>query len=495
MSGRQQVIFGREYPQSVDAVVIGSGIGGLVCANLLARGGMKVLLVERHHTLGGFCSTFRRKGFVFDAATHFYPLLGNPATMTGKLLAELEIPTQWIKMDPIDRFHLPGMPVFEVPADFAGYIRKLKDWFPDEAVALEQYFGDLRQAYLCGLLYYFKGIPNKGAQRLENFTIQQKLDESFRDPRLKTILLADSAHWGSLPDRTSYLFDAMLRMAYFEGNYYPRGGSQEFADDLGRSLEARGGKILKCASAERILIADGKVTGVRVRTVSRREPETFDFAAPVVVSNADAIHTFRDLVGEQHCGRSFLDGLQASTPTLPCFLTHIGLKGADPAELAAAAGYYWASLDPSDVAKDVFKVFIPTEYDPRVAPPGCQILIVQKLTPVQFDSTDWAAHKAEVEAAIMERLREILPGIDRQIVVKASATAMTSYRFTGNWQGAMLGWEMSPGHLGGSRLSNITAIENLYLAGHWTRPGGGITPVIVSAQLTAGRILGEVTKR
>ena len=69
-----------------DAVIIGAGVGGLVCANLLARSGLQVLLVEQHYMVGGYCSTFKRKGFVFDAATHFYPLLGNPATLTGRQL-------------------------------------------------------------------------------------------------------------------------------------------------------------------------------------------------------------------------------------------------------------------------------------------------------------------------------------------------------------------------------------------------------------------------
>ena len=92
-----------------DAIVIGSGIGGLFCANILAKAGLKILLLERHYMLGGFCSTFRRRGFIFDAATHFYPLLGNPTTLTGKLLQDLEIPTQWIKMDPVDQFHLPSL--------------------------------------------------------------------------------------------------------------------------------------------------------------------------------------------------------------------------------------------------------------------------------------------------------------------------------------------------------------------------------------------------
>lgn len=490
MSDDVHLIFGRAYPRQFDAIVIGSGVGGLICANLMARDGMKVLLIEKHYMLGGFCSTFRRKGFIFDAATHFYPLLGNPSTLTGKLLRELEIPTQWIKMDPVDQFHLPGLAPFAVPANLQDYIQKLKQWFPSEAKQLDKYFSELRQAYIYGLLYYFKNIPNDQAARFEQCTMSGKLDEYFTDPRLKGMLMADAPHWGSSPKRTSYLFDAMLRLSYFLGNYYPRGSSQKFADDLGRAFVAGGGKILKCAGAEKILVSGGRAQGVRISTVSHRPAERFEFRAPLVVSNADAMHTYRDLIGEEHCGKGMIDHLRAVRPSLPCFLMHIGLRGMPPDQLAAAEGYYWSSLDPEDIARNVLKIFIPTHFDPDIAPPGCQIIIIQKVTPAKFDGTTcWRAHKAAVEEQIMTRLRQIFPAIDQHIVVRLSASAMTSFRFTGNLEGAMLGWEMSPDQLGPGRLPIYTPIENLYLTGHWTQPGGGITPVIVSAQRVARAIL------
>jgi phytoene desaturase len=484
------VIFGREYPEQFDAVVIGGGIGGLVCANLLAEGGMKALLIERHSVLGGFCSTFRRKGFLFDAATHFYPLLGNPTTLTGKILYDLGVETEWVKMDPVDRFHLPDGSVFAVPADFGEYIGKLKDWFPQEAAAIDGYFAELRQAYLYGLLYYFKGVDNEQARKLERYTIAQKLDEHFCDARLKAVLMADAPHWGSLPDRTSFLFDAMLRLSYFLGNYYPRGSSQKFADDLGRAFTRRGGRIVKCTGAERILVENGKVTGVRVRTLARRAAQEFVFKAPVVVSNADSVHTYRDLVGEEHCGRWMLDYLASLTPTYPCYLMHFGLRGMDPKALEAAEGYYWSSYEPGDAIRNVFKIFVPTRFDPAMAPPGCQIVIVQKLTPLRIEEVaDWGAHKAEIDRRILEGVRRALPGIDHHVEVRLSASARTSFYYTNNWQGAMLGWEMSPEQLGSARLANATPIENLYLVGHWTQPGGGITPVIISAQRVARAII------
>ena len=104
--------------RSYDAVIIGAGVGGLTCANLLAEQGLKVLLVEQHYMVGGYCSTFKRKGYTFDAATHFYPLLGNPDTITGRLLVKMGVRTEWVKMDPVDRFHFPDGSSFTVPADF-----------------------------------------------------------------------------------------------------------------------------------------------------------------------------------------------------------------------------------------------------------------------------------------------------------------------------------------------------------------------------------------
>jgi prolycopene isomerase len=185
-----------------------------------------------------------------------------------------------------------------------------------------------------------------------------------------------------------------------------------------------------------------------------------------------------------------IDYLESLKPSYPCFLIHIGLRGYDPALLEKAEGYYWSTYDPEDAIRNVFKIFVPTRFDPSIAPPGCQILITQKLTPVRIEEiADPTAHKAEIEGQVMGRLRELLPDIERHIVIKLAASAYTSFHYTNNWQGAMLGWEMSPGQLGSSRLPNATPVESVYLTGHWTQPGGGITPVIISAQRVAKQIL------
>lgn len=485
---------GQPPAHSYDAVIIGAGIGGLICANLLARAGLRVLLVEQHYMVGGYCSTFRRKGFTFDAATHFYPLLGNPATITGKLLRDLGITNGWVKMDPVDHFHFPDGSTFVVPADFSTYLDKLKQEFPLEAERLDRFFNVVREVYLSGLLTYFRWRETDRLDAYAGVTVRQVLDQYFSDPKLRLLLAADCGHWGSPPSRTSFVFDSMLRLSYFLGNYYPRGGSQAFADELALRFEEHGGHILMSSIVNRIVVRDGRACGVEI-TAGPPSRQRHCVNAGAVISNADLLLTLEQLIEPNQILPDQIASVRRLRPTHPCFLVHIGLRDISIDELRAAHGYHWDSWDSERVATSAFKIFVPTLYEPEMAPPGGNIVIVQKLTDIDYDGiADWQTHKAKVEAYIMQNLERVMPGFSQKVVVKLSASALTSYRFTLNHKGAMLGWEMSPDQLGDNRPAVNGMLKDLYFVGHWTQPGGGITPVIVSAMQVATKITGSDCK-
>jgi len=474
---------------SYDAVIIGAGIGGLICANLLAREGLRVLLTEQHYMVGGYCSTFRRRGYTFDAATHFYPLLGNSGTITGKLLQELGIRTEWVKMDPVDHFHFPDGSSFSVPADFEPYLAKLKREFPDEANNLDQFFEVVREVYLLGLLCYFRGHDTDRLGPYRDMTVREALDRSFRNEKIKLLLAGDCGHWGSPPSRTSFVFDSMLRLSYFLGNYYPRGGSQAFADELARRFEELGGQILMRSLVRRILVNKGSACGVEVETGAAGGRQSTQVFAGVVISNADLFLTLERLLGPEYCRPEDLESLRKLRPSHPCFLTYFGLRDMPVEVLREAEGYYWDSWDSDQVATSAFKIFVPTLFEPALAPSGGQIVIVQKLTDLDYEAMiDWTAHKLAVEQYIITNLERRIPGLQEKIAVKLSASALTSHKYTLNHHGAMLGWEMSPDQLGSKRPDVVGPIKNLYFVGHWTQPGGGITPVIVSAMRAAKMI-------
>ncbi len=290
---------GREPRARYDAVVIGAGIGGLVCATKLAAEGLSVLLAEQHYMVGGYCSTFRRKGYIFDAASHFYPLLGNPSTLTGKVLADLGVEAGWVKMDPVDTFHFPDGTRFAVPADFDAYRAKLDAEFPHQKANLDRFFKAVRETYLKGLLCFFREHETARLGKWASWTLRQALDHFFTDRKLKLLLTADCPHWGGPPERTSFVFDSMLRLAYFLGNYYPKGGSQAFADAIAHRFEQLGGHILMSTRAERILVRKGRVCGVRLETTRGKLKGMWRIGADTVISNADLQLTYDKLLGER----------------------------------------------------------------------------------------------------------------------------------------------------------------------------------------------------
>ena len=480
--------------QRYDAVVVGAGIGGLVTANLLAREGLAVLLVERHYMVGGYCSTFRRAGFTFDAATHFYPLLGNAETISGRLVRELGVETRWVKMDPVDTFHFPDGSRFEVPADYDDYRRRLDGEFPAERERLERFFAEVHEAYMLGLLAYFRGRETERLERFRGLSVRDALDRHFSDEKLKLLLTADCPHWGSAPRRTSFVFDSMLRLSYFLGNFYPVGGSQAFADELARCFEERGGDILMSTHVQRIEVEAGRVCGVLMETLRGPAAGTKRVATATVVSNADLVETVEELVGEERLGADYVSRVRRLRPSFPCFLSHVGLEAVASGVLERAQGYYWRHWDPDRVGRDglICKIFSPTLYEPAMAPEGRQIVILQKVLEIDYEAVDdWAVHKAEIERLATAQLERAIPGVGERIVFQTSATALTGWRFTRNHRGAMLGWEMAPDQLGGARPGIETPVGGLYMVGHWVRPGGGITPVIVSACWVAEAVTGR----
>src|SRR5207237_5822076 len=330
---------------SYDAVIVGAGIGGLICAKLLARDGLRVLLTEQHYMVGGYCSTFRRAGYTFDAATHFYPLLGNSGTITGKLLQELGIRTEWVKMDPVDHFHFPDGSSFSVPADFEPYLAKLKREFPDEANNLDQFFEVVREVYLLGLLCYFRNHDTERLGPYRDMTVREALDRYFRNEKIKLLLAGDCGHWGSRPSRTSFVFDSMLRLSYFLGNYYPRGGSQAFADELALRFEELGGHILMSSSANRIVVKHKTACGVEVNAGPAHSQQIYRINAGVGISNADLLLTLERLIEPHHIDRDRIASIRRLRPTHPCFLVHIGLKDISTEVLRAAHGYHYDSWD------------------------------------------------------------------------------------------------------------------------------------------------------
>jgi prolycopene isomerase len=281
----------------------------------------------------------------------------------------------------------------------------------------------------------------------------------------------------------------MLMSYVLDGAWYCKGTFQRLADALRDGVVEQGGEVLLRSSVRRIHVNHGRATGVTLENGQR-------IAAPVVISNVDLGQTVDELVGRSAFPRRFLARLDRLEPSRSAVVAYAATD-LDVAALGLRHETFsfpsWdherASLT-SDSGRPAWTgITIPTLSDPELAPPGEHLVILTAL--VRPDAVkDWRLDKERSTRALVEVAESRIPGLGRHLTFCEGGTPRTLERYTRNARGAVYGWDLSPGQVGPGRLGPATPVEGLYLAGHWTQPGGGIQGVVASgvqaARLVAG---------
>lgn len=465
---------GRPSAKRYDVVVIGAGIGGLVCSAFLSRKGKKVLLVEQHSQPGGYCTTFKRKGFIFDAAVHHIGGCGR-YSIVGRCLKELGLEMEFFRLDPMDSLIFPDFSI-DIPAEIEDYITLLGKKYPLEKGHVEKFFKDFVKLYWA-IINEASDSPT--LNNYKNMTYKEMLDSFFEDEGLKKTLAGQWGYLGTPPEEVSSIGMCQMLINYLrDGAYYPRGGTQNFANGLAKNFTEYGGEALLSTMAEEILMDGRKVMGVKLEGGG-------EALADVVVSNVDARQTFSRLVKEEldHTYSERLGGMKES-PSY--FLLYLGL---DPGiDLKGfRRGFYHG---PGNQWK---YVSAPTKVDSSLAPGGRQILNVVATIEESYEEVrDWKALKDRLTQENINYLDRLIPapgGLRKHIEVVEAATPRTLERYTLNSRGAAYGWAVTPEQTGPGRLDHRTPVDNLFLAGHWTNPGPGVCAVVSSGWRVANLIL------
>jgi phytoene dehydrogenase-like protein len=503
-------------PNDYDAIIIGSGLGGLSCAAAFARQGFKPLVIEQHDKAGGFATAFARPGgFRFDVSLHS-TTVGQRNGVYNLIPGFPEISeVEFLPHPNLFRVIYPDYDIRVAQRDLPGYIKTVTNLFPEEKEGIAGLFEDMgglaqdiqRLSAARGnvdMSRFPQDFPHLAV--LYNKTWGEMLGMRVKNPKLKAILSSQSGYYGLPPSRLSCFYYALPFMGYITyGGFYPKGRSQDISNAFVRYIESHGGSVLLNTRVNKILLKGDSAVGVA--TADGKE-----FSSKVVVSNANPFDTFRKMLPEQKLTTEYEEKWKQYSVSLSCFQVFLGLKedlvkkvGTTDSEIFIEPSYDpeagYAGALKADVEHGGAGVSLYDNIDPAYSPAGkntVNILTLQGYEPWEKFEKDYFAGNKEAYRKEKERMADILiqkveerllPGLTKAIEVKEASTPLTNVRYTSNYRGAIYGWDQTVNNSGNARVGHATPVRNLYLAGAWSRPGHGYGAVIPSGLECFGEIV------
>lgn len=492
--------------QPYDAVVIGAGNAGLTAAAALARGGARVLVLERHTIPGGCATSFCRGRFEFEVALHQLSGIGTPAK-PGPLrmvLDQLGVMEQleWIPMHDLYRIFVPGALDIRLPPDRKQAAETLKRRFPEEADGIETFLDLVYRVFseVIGAFYFKDPEVNRDKYplyfRYGLKPLQEVLDAHLRNPLLKTALTPYWTYMGLPPSRLAFIDMAAMLFAYIEFQpYHLKGGSQALSNALAACIYNNGGTIRYSCPVRRILVEDGRAVGVETaggEAVPARQ----------VISNASKVATYVELLPPDQVPEAVWRELRRTTLSPSAFTLYLGLD-APPAHFGidASTHFLLGQTDPDAVYERMKKRDIDhrdglmmtcySAVDPAFSPTGTTQLSLITLkfgeAWLRVPPAHYAAEKYRVAEGLLKRAEQVFPGLRERTEEMEIATPITHMRYLGTPQGAIYGFEKdikdSPVF-----LPNRCHVEGLYLAGGWVG-ANGFQPTLESGFKTGRAVL------
>ena len=497
-----------------DVVVIGSGIGGLTAALTAARRGRGVLVLEAGKQLGGFTNPFERRHYGFDPGIHYLGECG-PGGAFRRLLDGLgldRVRFRELSPDGFDRLVFPGYEVATCRGVDRYEDRLAKD-FPRDRDGLGRFFALLR-----GFRAAMSALSGKSARerlgalphlpiflRYGRATYGELLDDLVADPLLKAVLAAQGGDYGLPPSRASAMVGLGVLDHYLVGGaWFPVGGSRALRDAFVDALREAGATLERSRPVSRVLVRGGRAAGVLCA-------DGEEIQADAVISNADAVTTYRDLVGTPHLPTRLRRKVARTAPSLGAVCLFVGTD-LDLTQTTMTDANVWhfssANLDevyaPADrgalPSADFFFLSSPSLKDPDSpgkAPPGHHTVELVTLAPFEPFSR-WAGAKTMRRGEDYDRLKADLgdrwlaaaeryvPGLRGHVQVLEVATPVTAQSFVGTPRGSIYGPEHTPDLIGPFRYGAKSPIDGLFLCGSSVL-GCGVVPCAAS-----GRIAGKL---
>jgi all-trans-retinol 13,14-reductase len=512
-----------------DVIVIGSGIGGLTAAVLLAvHGGKRVLVLERHYEAGGFTHTFSRPGYEWDVGLHYIGQTGTGrAEDRGSSVRRAfdHVTAGQVEWQPMPEVYdrvIVGDRRFDFVAGLERFREGMKGYFPGETDSIDRYIAAVMACNrMSGLYYAEKAVPGPIAKlaggvmrmpylRWARRTTAEVMAGITKNPELAGVLTAQWGDYGLPPAESSFAVHATIAEHYFGGASYPVGGAGVIARAMAPQIERRGGAVVTSAEVAGILLEQGRAVGVRMK-------DGREFRAPTVISDAGVANTVERLLPGD---LTVLDGLRAGlrkmVPSTAHLSLYVGLNKTD-AELGLAGTNLWVypTLDHDAnvrrFAEDLESPFpgvylsFPSAKDPTFQErcPGHSAVEAITMAPYagfarwaearwKRRGEDYDVLKQRLAGRLMAELERQVPAVKGNVAHAELSTPVTTQHFMNYGHGEIYGIAATPERFLLREMGARTPVSGLYLAGQDVASLGVVGALyggVIAASVATGRNL------
>ena len=464
------------HSNNYDAIIIGAGISGLVCGCYLAKAGMKVLIVEQHYKPGGYCTSFNRKGFTFDAAAHSFGSYRDDGNF-NKILTELGINNliKIIRINPSDIIVSPDFKI-KLSNNISEAINNFSKIFPSEENNIINFYR-----------YFTNKLSNSLFEniKLKNMSFSSFLKNYFTDDILINSIAFPVFGNGGLPPSLMNAFTGTKIFSEFliDGGYYPTGGLQNLPDALAFLIKENNGHILYRRQVKKILIKNNIVTGVKL-------DGNESFSSKYVVSACDIRQTYKKFINRPLVNDNFLNKLEHMTQSLSTFILYLGFSKPFPKLPQPGVNIWYLpyyDLDKMFRNINIFDFEKIGGFMVRVSPDR-NTMLAFFLAPFKT-KLFWRKNKKIIAKKFLNKIENFIPGLKENIACFDAATPHTLYRYTLNYRGANYGWSPLQSQLFDLDFRQKTSFQGLYLTGHWLTQTHGIPGVAYLGHNAAKLIL------
>ncbi len=493
-------------PNEFDAVVVGSGIGGLACAALLSRAGMKVLLAEKGRLPGGYTQTYDWEGFPLNSG----PTLlfgGGEGGVLHALLQRLDLEHR-VPMRRLSWGLASDRLALRLGQGAEADIEKISRKFPASRQGLQRLLSDLRRFrgelrdradYLSSPLpatlegYHEQFFRHPLSAHWQNLSFREMLEDYLDDDRLVDLLGRLSTVLGGEPSTYPAYEGARLLVSLFiDGIHYPVGHMSGLVGALVETVQRGGGRVVTSCGAEEILL---RGEGTSSLPLGVRLADGTQARSGVVILDVDPRKAAGELLPPSALGSDFLREVERLRTSSSAFLLHLVFDE----DLRIPDRVFLFPLRPrrvrtGDTFAEVDSLVLSREAHTDPSRSGCVLMVRANIPARCFpsfeDQRDSEELSAELTALVKEELASVLPSVKR--AVKEFVTLPTHLaRLTSNGQGAAFGFAPLLTQWYFRRPGPRLATPHLYLVGGWSRYGGGLEGAVLSGALVARELCGE----